>query len=150
MDIVALLQEIYGRVPPLAASAVEGLDAAQLTWAPSAESNSVGWLIWHLTRVQDHHIAEVLGSDQLWVRGDWAARVGLEPDPTNTGYGHTPAEVSSVRPENTDVLLDYLGAVDARTSDFLAGLSPVGSRARRGSTLDAACEPRRPVGERGR
>ncbi len=36
MDIVALLQEIYGRVPPLAASAVEGLDAAQLAWAPSA------------------------------------------------------------------------------------------------------------------
>jgi hypothetical protein len=124
MDIVALLQEIYGRVPPLAASAVEGLDATQLTWAPSAESNSVGWLIWHLTRVQDHHIAEVLGSDQLWVTGDWAARVGLEPDPTNTGYGHTPAEVHSVRPENAEVLLDYLDAVDARTSDYLVDLSP--------------------------
>jgi uncharacterized damage-inducible protein DinB len=123
MDTAALLQEIYGRVPPLAANAVEGLDAAQLTWAPSAGSNSVGWLVWHLTRVQDHHIAEVLGSDQLWVGGDWASRMGLEPDPTNTGYGHTPAEVSSVRPESPEVLLDYLAAVAARTSSYLEGVT---------------------------
>ena len=38
------------------------------------ESNSVGWLIWHLTRVQDHHIAEVLGSDQLWVERGLGSR----------------------------------------------------------------------------
>lgn len=123
MDIVALLQEIYGRVPPLAANAVEGFDATQLCWAPTDESNSVGWLVWHLTRVQDHHIAEVLGSDQFWVSGDWAPRMGLEPDPTNTGYGHTPAEVKSVRPESAEVLLDYLHVVDTRTSDFLEDLS---------------------------
>jgi len=123
MDTVDLLKEIYGRVPPLAANAVEGLDAAQLSWAPTAESNSVGWLVWHLTRVQDHHIAEVLEADQLWVDGDWAARVGLEADPGNTGYGHTPDEVRSVRPEGPEVLIEYLRAVDARTSGFLNGLT---------------------------
>ncbi len=123
MDIVALLVEVYGRVPPLAADAVEGLDAAQLAWAPSSESNSVGWLVWHLSRVQDHHIAEVLGSDQLWVEGDWAARCGLEPDPTNTGYGHTPDDVRSVRPDGPEVLIDYLRAVDARTTSFLEDLT---------------------------
>ena len=123
MDIVALLKDLYGRVPPLAANAVAGLDADQLSWAPSPGSNSVGWLIWHLTRVQDHHIAEVLEADQLWVGGDWAPRCGLEPDPTNTGYGHTAAEVRSVRPDGPGVLIDYLRAVDARTSGFLEGLT---------------------------
>jgi uncharacterized damage-inducible protein DinB len=123
MDIVALLKDLYGRVPPLAADAVAGLDADQLSWAPSPGSNSVGWLIWHLTRVQDHHIAEVLEADQLWVGGDWAPRCGLEPDPTNTGYGHTAAEVRSVRPDGPGVLIDYLRAVDARTSEFLEGLT---------------------------
>ncbi len=123
MDIVALLKDLYGRVPPLAADAVAGLDADQLSWAPSPGSNSVGWLIWHLTRVQDHHIAEVLEADQLWVGGDWAPRCGLEPDPTNTGYGHTAAEVRSVRPDGPGVLIDYLRAVDARTSGFLEGLT---------------------------
>jgi hypothetical protein len=123
MDIVALLKDLYGRVPPLAADAVAGLDADQLSWAPSPGSNSVGWLIWHLTRVQDHHIAEVLEADQLWVVGYWAPRCGLEPDPTNTGYGHTAAEVRSVRPDGPGVLIDYLRAVDARTSGFLEGLT---------------------------
>lgn len=125
MDIVALLKDLYGRVPPLAADAVAGLDAAQLAWAPSPGSNSVGWLIWHLTRVQDHHIAEVLESDQLWVGGNWAPRCGLEPDPTNTGYGHTADDVRSVRPEGPEVLVDYLRAVDARTSGFLESLTAV-------------------------
>jgi DinB family protein len=123
MDVVALLKDLYGRVPPLAVAAVDGLSAAQLTWAPSPGSNSVGWLIWHLTRVQDHHIAEVLESDQLWAGGDWATRCGLEPDPTNTGYGHTADQVRSVRPDGPEVLMDYLRAVDARTSVFLEDLS---------------------------
>jgi uncharacterized damage-inducible protein DinB len=123
MDIVGLLKEIYGRVPPLAADAVEGLESDQLIWAPSSESNSVGWLVWHLTRVQDHHISELLDSDQLWVSGDWASRFGLEPEPSNTGYGHTAAEVHSVQPEGPEVLIEYLRAADARTSVFLGSLN---------------------------
>jgi uncharacterized damage-inducible protein DinB len=123
MEIVALLKDLYGRVPPLAAAAVEGLDVEQLSWAPSPESNSVGWLVWHLTRVQDHHISELLESEQLWVAGNRASRFGLAAEPSNTGYGHTADEVRSVRPDGHAVLIDYLGAVDARTSAFLDSLT---------------------------
>jgi hypothetical protein len=119
MDIAALLLELFGRVQPLAADAVDGLDADQLAWAPSPEANSIAWLVWHLTRVQDHHVAELLGTDQLWVTGDWAGRCGLAPDASNTGYGHGPADVHAVRPEGPEVLLDYLAAVDARTREML-------------------------------
>lgn len=124
MDSVGLLEDLYGRVPPLAEDAVAGLDPAQLAWAPDPASNSIGWLVWHLSRVQDSHIAELLESDQVWVQGDWALRCGLAPDPTNTGYGHTADEVRSVRPQGPEVLVDYLSAVDARTSGFLDGLTP--------------------------
>ena len=123
MDLPDLLLELYGRVPPLADAAVDGLDPEQLTWVPAPGANPVGWLIWHLTRVQDHHVAELLETDQLWVNGPWAKRCGLEPDPSNTGYGHGPDEVRSVNPENAGVLLDYLAAVDARTNVMLEGLS---------------------------
>jgi hypothetical protein len=123
MDIVALLKDLYGRVPPLAADAVEGLDTEQLSWCPSPGSNSVGWLIWHLTRVQDHHISELLESDQLWVGGNWAPRFGLAPEPSNTGYGHSADEVLSVRPDGHAVLVNYLRAVDARTLGFLESLT---------------------------
>jgi hypothetical protein len=123
MDVPALLIEIYGRIPPLAEQAVEGLNADQLATAPAPGANTIGWLIWHLTRVQDHHVAELMDDDQVWTTGEWAARCGLEPDASNTGYGHVPDQVLSVRPESPEVLLGYLEAVHHRTCRMLEGLS---------------------------
>jgi hypothetical protein len=95
----------------------------QLTEPVSPGANTIAWLVWHLARVQDDHVAELLDTEQVWVTGDWAPQFGLDPDPDNTGYGHTAAEVATVRPERPEVLLDYLGAVDGRTRELLAGLT---------------------------
>ncbi len=124
MNVAGLFLELHGRVPPLAREAVEGLDVDALTAVPSGHGNTIAWLIWHLTRVQDHHISELLDEEQLWTTGDWAPRFGLEPDPHNTGYGHDAADVAAVRPDSADVLLEYLDAVHARTRTFLTGLEP--------------------------
>ena len=124
VDVAALLLELYGRVPPLAREAVDGLDAAALARAPGPEANTVGWLVWHLTRVQDAHVAELLEAEQLWTDEGLAGRFGLDPDPANTGYGHTPEEVAAVRPDGPDALVTYLDATHARTCDFLQRLGP--------------------------
>jgi len=122
MDVAPLLVELYGRIPPLARRAVEGLPVARLAEAPAPGANTVAWLVWHLARVQDHHISELLDASQLWADGPWAARCGLTPDPADTGYGHTPEQVVAVRPDSGAVLLDYLDAAAARTTGFLEGL----------------------------
>ena len=124
MDVAALLLELYGRIPPLAREAVVGLDQEHLTTPPRPGANTIGWLVWHLTRVQDDHIAEILDASQIWSKGEWASRFGLEPDPANTGYGHSSAEVSSVRPEGPDALIQYLDAVDQRTRSVLEQARP--------------------------
>ena len=124
MDTASLLLELYGRIPPLAARAVNGLNEEELCRAPEPGANTIGWLVWHLARVQDHHISELLGTEQVWVSGDWADRHGLEPDPSNTGYGHSGEEVAAVRPESPEVLLDYLLEVQGRTTVMLEGLVP--------------------------
>ncbi|HEX4433270.1 MAG TPA: DUF664 domain-containing protein [Acidimicrobiales bacterium] len=124
MDSASLLLELYGRIPPLAAAAVEGLDGEELHRAPGPGANTIGWLVWHLARVQDHHIAELLGTEQIWVGGDWAERCRLEPDPSNIGYGHSAEDVDAVQPESAEVLLDYLGQVQDRTVAMLEGLGP--------------------------
>ncbi|HEY7134292.1 MAG TPA: DUF664 domain-containing protein [Acidimicrobiia bacterium] len=124
MDVSALFLELYGRIPPLARRAVDGTDAAALTRVVAPGTNPIGWLVWHAARVQDHHVAELLETDQLWVQEDWPRRFGLEPDPANTGYGHDPDDVAAVRPEGADALLGYLGAVTARTRELLEGLTP--------------------------
>lgn len=124
MDVAPLLAEIYNRIPPLARAAVEGLDAGQLASAPGPGANPIGWLVWHMARVEDSHIVELTGGTQEWVGGDWARRTGLDPDPANIGFGHGPEDVRAVRPDGPDVLTGYLDAVHARTMAFLETLGP--------------------------
>jgi hypothetical protein len=100
------------------------LSAEQLVQQPGPGANPIGWLVWHLARVQDAQVAELIDADQLWVTGDWAASFGLDPDPADHGYGHTPAQVLAVRPVSADAVLGYLDAVTTRTDEMLAGLTP--------------------------
>ena len=122
MEIHDTLAELFGRIPPIVRDSVDGLKPDELVERPGPHANPIGWLVWHLTRVQDHHLAELIGEEQLWVTGDWAARFGLEPDPSNHGYGHSDADVASVRPESAEVLVAYHEAVAGRTTAFIAGL----------------------------
>jgi hypothetical protein len=124
VDVVSLLLELYGRIPPLAHDAVSGVGVVGLVEPPSPGANTIAWLVWHAARVQDHHIAEIIDADQVWVGADWARRFGLDPDPSNTGYGHSPDDVATVRPERPEVLVEYLDAVDLRTRTFLTNLTP--------------------------
>jgi uncharacterized damage-inducible protein DinB len=123
VDALQVLIELFDRIPEHVREAVEGLSTTELTTAPELGSNTIGWLVWHLSRVQDHHVAELLGDDQVWQAEAWPRRFGLTPDPANTGYGHTPREVEGVRPRGADALLEYYAAVAARTRTFLRRLT---------------------------
>ena len=124
MDVSQLLDELFGRIPDHVRRAVDGLSAAELATPPVAGANTIGWLVWHLTRVQDHHVAELLGEQQVWTTGPWPARFGLLPDPDDTGYGHRPEQVAGVRPDGPEALIGYYDAVAARTAELLAATSP--------------------------
>jgi hypothetical protein len=124
VDVASLLLELYGRIPPLARHAVVGVDLDRLTEPPSPGANTIAWLVWHLARVQDDHVAELLDTEQVWAQGDWAARFGLDPTPSNTGYGHSAEEVAAVRPDSGEALVEYLDAVAARTNTMLEDLVP--------------------------
>jgi uncharacterized damage-inducible protein DinB len=123
MEINELLLELFGRVDEEVHSAIDGLDVDALTTAPSEGANPIGWLIWHLTRVQDDHMADIFDTDQVWVSGDWGSRFGVASDPSNTGWGHSASDVSSIRPDSAQALLDYYTAVAAPTRAFLESVT---------------------------
>jgi hypothetical protein len=102
---------------------LEGLSAEQLAWRPTEQANSIGWLVWHLTRVQDEHVAELADRPQAWLEDGWHARFGRPADAHDTGYGHGPSEVASIRPDGTAVLLDYHAATYRRSVAYLQTLS---------------------------
>ena len=123
MDVGGVMVELYGRIPELAQAAVEGLDADALVAQPGPGANPIGWLVWHVARVQDHHVSEVMDAEQVWVTTDWASSFGLDAAPSNTGYDHDAAAVARVRPDGPGALGGYLEAVSVRTATYLGGLS---------------------------
>lgn len=124
MELNEVLIDLFGRITYHVDQVTDGLDVSALTWAPAPGVNPIGWLIWHLARVQDHHMAEILDQPQIWVEGGWAARFGLAPDPDNIGYGHDAAQVAEVRAESVDALTEYYASVAERTTQFLGQLRP--------------------------
>jgi uncharacterized damage-inducible protein DinB len=123
MDVAELFADLAGRVREHVEEVLDGLDADALVWAPAEDANPIGWLIWHLTRVEDAHVTEILGSPQVWESGEWASGVGVEADPANSGYGHSTGQVREIRPHSAEILRSYHRAVAARTAEWLKGLS---------------------------
>jgi hypothetical protein len=124
MEAKDILNDAVGRIRDLVRRTVDGMDADALAWRPDPEANSVAWLVWHLTRVQDDHVADLAGNGQVWDAGGWAERFGLPPGSTDTGYGHEAAQVAAIRPDGPDVLVAYHEAVADRTAEVVAGLGP--------------------------
>src|SRR5206468_11731556 len=89
MDIGELLSDALGRVRERVPEVVSGLDTDQLAWRPDPGSNSIAWLVWHLTRVEHDHIAEVAGTEQVWTASGWYDRFGLPFPPEAHGWGQT-------------------------------------------------------------
>ena len=122
MNVADLLVDGFGRVRGTVHAAVEGLTAEQLRTRPADEANSIAWLVWHLTRVQDDHVADVAGTEQVWTGEDWLSRFGLPFPAGDTGYGHRPADVEAVRVDRPDLLTGYYDAVHEQTLRYVAGL----------------------------
>ena len=123
MDQSQLLQDLFGRVDDLVVEVLDGLGEDDLAHRPGdGRGNSIGWLVWHLTRVEDDHLAGALGGTEAWDEG-WRERLGLDLDPGATGYGADDAEVAAVR-TTADLLRGYHDAVAAKVRAGVEGLDP--------------------------
>ncbi|WP_369832223.1 DinB family protein [Blastococcus sp. TF02-8] len=87
------------------------------------DANPIGWLAWHLLRVQDDHVAEVAGREQVWTAAGWAERFGLPFGPEETGYGFDAEQVAATRIPSPELLTGYAGAVHAQSAEFLRGIT---------------------------
>ncbi|MFD7709537.1 DinB family protein [Streptomyces sp. NPDC059785] len=118
-----LLDEAFGRVQEEVHATLDGLSAKELNAQPRDGANSIAWLVWHLTRVQDDHIADAAGLEQVWLSQEWVDRFGLGLPRGDTGYGHAPQQVAQVRVDSGDLLTGYYDAVHEQTLKYVRGLS---------------------------
>ncbi len=117
-----LLIDGFGRIREIVHEVLDGLESDGLNFRADAAANSISWLIWHLTRVQDDHIAGASGLEQVWLSGGWEERCGLPLDPLDIGYGHDSDEVAVVRLD-ADLLAGYHDATYEQTIAFIGGLT---------------------------
>jgi uncharacterized damage-inducible protein DinB len=121
MTPAELLIDSFGRVLESGLSVVADLTDEQLAHRPGPQANSIAWLVWHLTRVQDDHVADVAGLEQVWTAQDFVGRFGLPFAARDIGYGHTSEEVGHVR-ASADLLAEYLTAVHEQTVVYVESL----------------------------
>jgi uncharacterized damage-inducible protein DinB len=121
MDVSELLTEALGRVREQVPDLVAGLSEDDLAWRPDPEANSIAWLLWHLSRIEDDHVSDVAGIEQAWTADGWMERFGLPFGPGEHGYGMSAADVARVRVDG-DLLAGYYDAVAARSAAYVATL----------------------------
>ena len=125
MTIADLLADAFGRIHETVHEAVDGLTPGQLVFRPESGANSIAWLTWHLARIQDDHVADVAGTEQVWTSGSptWADRFGLPFAASATGYGHGTEAVAAVQVDSSELLTSYFDAVHSRTLRYVRGLT---------------------------
>jgi Protein of unknown function (DUF664) len=121
MTSADLLADAFGRICETVHEAVEGLTASQLAARLDDDANSIAWLCWHLTRVQDDHVAGAFGAPQVWIEA--GQRFELPFVPSDIGYGHSSEQVSQVTVSSADVLTGYQDAVHEQTIRLVADVT---------------------------
>ena len=123
MTTAELLADALSRVRDVVHQVASGLSPEQLAYQPQPGANSVGWLLWHLARVQDDHVAEIAGTEQAWTGDGWAGRLGLPYEPVATGWSQEAEEVGQFSVGSAELLTGYYDAVHERSLAFVATLT---------------------------
>lgn len=114
----ALMSDTNNYVKP----ALKGLSDDDLTTQPNEHCNSIAWILWHQTRVEDGIIANISGKPQVWIEDRWYEKFHMEADPRYIGMGDSLEQVAAFR-TSKETLLGYADAVRAHTLDVLHHLS---------------------------
>jgi hypothetical protein len=123
MEWQALLTDGYGRIMEVLEKTLKGMTPQDLDKQPRPDCNSMGWLAWHLTRLQDDHISARMGEEQLWTRDGWHARFNRPKNSKDIGFGHTPKDVAAFKSPQVETFLEYYRALLDRTVNYINSLS---------------------------
>jgi hypothetical protein len=118
-----MMVDSYGRVYEGLAEALRGLTREDLDWLPKPDCNGMGWLAWHLARVEDAQIADLANVGQVWIVGSWFKKFGRKQDMDDTGFGDTPEQVAAFRSPSAKTIIGYYEDVAAQSRKYISGLA---------------------------
>ena len=111
----------------MVSTAVAGVNDDTLASMPNEQSNSIAWLVWHMTRVADRFIhSRFQDTGQLWTDGGWAEKFEMEASADEFGMGWSVEQVAAWPSPSRDVLMGYYDAVNDAARDYINGLDDDG------------------------
>ncbi len=123
MKAAEILVDAFGRVREEVHAVLDGLAPGHLTVRVDDEANSIGWLVWHLTRIQDSHVADAAETDEVWTAARWSGRFALPYAASSTGYGHSSDDVAAFDVASTELLRGYYDEVHDMTVRYVEQLT---------------------------
>ena len=120
MEWQQLIMDLFLRISQELERVLDGLTVDDLNQRPSSDCNSIGWIAWHLTRSHDRNMTELMGEEQLWIKGGWHAKFNRAADPADTGFGHSSEEVAAFRSPDSKTLMGYHRAVVKQIERYIS------------------------------
>ena len=92
MTLNEFIIDVFDKEQQFLLDAVQDLTPQQLGWRAGSEANPIGWILWHMLRVEDMWIQFFIQErPEIWERDGWHQKFGL---PTrDNGFGHTQEQV---------------------------------------------------------
>ena len=123
MTLNEFIEDAFDKEHGFLMEAVQDLTPDELAWRAGPEANPMGWILWHMIRVEDMWFQFFIQRPlEIWERAGWHEKFGL-PTRAN-GFDHTLEQVTSFPNLDLAELLSYGEAVRAGTLSYLKGLTP--------------------------
>ena len=102
--------------------ALDGLTEEELAWAPGAESNSIIFILWHVTRVEDRWINRITQDEnEIYDTEGWQGKLGTPPE--EYGGRYTKEQLQTWPVPKLDILRGYADSVRENTMALLQSIT---------------------------
>ena len=107
----------------MVSTAISDLDYDTMARLPNVHSNSIAWILGHISRVTDMFIMHRLQSKpELWFTDGWCEKFGLADNEEGLGRG---ADLATWKPPAKEIQVGYFEAAQAITREYVPSLSAV-------------------------
>jgi uncharacterized damage-inducible protein DinB len=103
--------------------ALDGLTQEEAAWSPAAESNSMAFILWHVTRVEDFFVNRVIQRQvELYEAEGWREKLGTPAK--ITGFEYTLEQLRAWPVPKLEILRGYADSVRKSTLALLDSVAP--------------------------
>ena len=118
MDLKIFIKETIDDHRKRVFAVMRDLTLDEMYWKPKPDTNPIGFLFWHISRVEDRLITSfVQGKQEIWISGEWYEKMNLSVE--GTGLGYSLDELDEFPKLDQSLLIEYFVLVRKSTIEYL-------------------------------